>query len=134
LLPPLPVDGIDPAGTMVSALLADRATDFEGATLGMAVAGLTGAGIWQFSADSGATWNAIGNVSPSNVLLLSSDSLVRFVPMAGWEGTATLDFYAWDRTAGRARDRAAPTALAASLSSALETAFVSVGNSAPVIV
>jgi RHS repeat-associated protein len=72
-------------------------------SVGIAVTALSGAsgGVWQYSLD-GTTWNAIANVSPTKALLLSATYRIRFVPKAGFLGTAALTAYAWDASTGTA--------------------------------
>lgn len=71
---------------------------------GIAVTGLTGTGTgdWQYSVNNGGSWNPVGAVSDTSALLLSSASgtLLRYVPNAHWNGTATATFKAWDMTTG----------------------------------
>jgi len=94
----------DPAanpGTAVSTLVAGQLTDVDAAPLaGIAVTAVDGAnGTWQFSLD-GSTWNPLGAPTVAAARLLRDSDLVRFVPAADWNGTATLSFRAWDRTSG----------------------------------
>src|SRR5690606_30981822 len=103
-----------PVGTLVSALVdfaspagqVDNVTDNDsGALLGIAVtAADTANGVWWYSTDNGATWNALGAVSNNNARLLAADAGTRpyFQPNANYSGTmaAALTFRAWDRTAG----------------------------------
>jgi len=95
-------------GTLVSVLLSsaggNRITDQDaGAKQGIAViAADTTNGNWQYSTDGGSTWLKLGAVSNKAARLLSSDSLIRFVPNAGYNGTVTngISFRAWDQTTG----------------------------------
>jgi len=85
--------------------LVKRMTDTDtGFQKGLAITGMSGNGMWEFTLDGGRTWNAMGDVSTAHLLLRSSDK-VRFTPIAGWIGTASLEFAAWDRTTGVAGDR-----------------------------
>ena len=63
-----------------------------GALKGIAVTAVTGTGTWQYF--NGAIWVAIAPVSTSSALLLDSSTLVRFVPNAGFVGTANLTYRA----------------------------------------
>ena len=98
-------DTAAPAGTSVADLLATLTvvdTD-TGAQGGIAITGADLAnGVWQYSTNSGGSWQAIGLRDDTTALLLSSDAAnrVRFVPAADHNGTATLTVRAWDRTAG----------------------------------
>src|SRR5262249_19129699 len=79
-----------------------------GNSVGVALVVATGSagGTWQFSTDGvtwtsfGATGTTFGVLSSSNALLLTADDRIRFVPNAGFAGTATLQALAWDRTQG----------------------------------
>jgi hypothetical protein len=92
------------SGTLVSALIAGQITDPDpGAVSGIAVTAVnTTNGAWQYSADGGTTWVAIGSVSTTSALLLPVGSVVRFVPNAYWSGTVSsgITFQAWDETSG----------------------------------
>jgi hypothetical protein len=68
----------------------------------MAILGSTGKGIWQFSRDGGKSWQDLGWVESSQARLLSPADRVRFVPLKGFTGTATLSYRAWDMTVGTA--------------------------------
>ena len=98
--PPLNVtyenDG-NSSGTLVTELLAS----YPGLT-GIAVVGVdTSEGGWQFTTD-GQTWTDLGTVSDHAARLLAADSntLVRFVPVAGFTGVAGITFRAWDSASG----------------------------------
>jgi fimbrial isopeptide formation D2 family protein/uncharacterized repeat protein (TIGR01451 family) len=75
--------------------------------LGVAVIGVNDAqGLWQFSVDGGASWDAIAGVSPALALVLGAgpSDRVRFVPAQGFHGTVGpgLTYRGWDRSAGPA--------------------------------
>ncbi|MFO0909867.1 MAG: Ig-like domain-containing protein [Isosphaeraceae bacterium] len=59
-------------------------------------------GAWQFSLDDGATWQNVPAVGTDHALLLSArpTTRLRFLPMTGFIGAASLTFRAWDRTDG----------------------------------
>ncbi len=57
-------------------------------------------GTWQYSSD-GTSWMDIGTVSAGKALLLSAGYRLRYVPKAGFLGTATLTAYAWDGSVGQ---------------------------------
>lgn len=98
------------SGTLVSAIIAsgggDRITDPDpGALEGIAVISVVNSnGDWQYSIDGGANWLSFGAVGGSAARLLASDSQtrIRFVPGANFEGTVDpgIRFRAWDRTSG----------------------------------
>ena len=97
-------------GTLVSALTdfaaptgqVDNVTDVDDTLLGIAVtAADTTNGTWHYSTDNGVNWNALG-ISATSHRLLATDTATRlyFQPTAGYNGTATITFRAWDRTSG----------------------------------
>ena len=74
-----------------------------GETFGIAVVGVDDRkGTWQFTTDGGQTWDDFTDVAPARAVLLTNDAdtLVRFVPAAGFAGTIAdgLQFRAWDET------------------------------------
>ena len=92
-----------PASHSVATLLS-RMTDTPSFLKGIAVTGTSGNGTWDFSLDGGRTWQAVGSLGSTRLLLRSTDRL-RFTPVPSAPGTATLSFAAWDRTTGAAGDR-----------------------------
>ncbi|MDD2882649.1 MAG: cadherin-like domain-containing protein [Rhodoferax sp.] len=83
-----------PAGATVTALLSAKFSDVDSNTFaGIAItadASISADGVWQYSTDTGTTWFAIGTVSTTTALLLSSavTSMLRFVPTdTNWNGT-----------------------------------------------
>ena len=103
-LPPTDED-FPNAEVTVADLLADTTfADIDGDDVGIAVTGLTGNGEWEYSTDGGFTWVSFGSVSDGHALLLSPDTLVSYAP-DGIDGeTATIEFRAWDQTAGTPSD------------------------------
>lgn len=86
----------------VASLLGAAVTDSDTfAVQGIAIVatGGTTAGTWQYSIDN-STWVDFPAVSNTNALLLRSVDRVRFVPAADANGTATIDYHAWDQTNG----------------------------------
>ncbi|MEO5369089.1 MAG: Ig-like domain-containing protein [Magnetococcus sp. DMHC-1] len=78
-------------GTMLSAAFQDA--DATGHLAGVAIIGNTDAptkGNWQFSSDGGNTWAAIPATATDgpNAVAISADSLLRFVPVANYNGPA----------------------------------------------
>ncbi|MGD9857953.1 MAG: GEVED domain-containing protein, partial [Planctomycetaceae bacterium] len=59
-------------------------------------------GAWQYSTNGGASWIAFGSPTPATARLLGPADQVRFVPNAGFTGTSTFTFRAWDQTSGTA--------------------------------
>jgi predicted secreted protein len=117
----------DPAGDAVSALLDAVFSDADaGALRGIAVVETTGDGTWQWW--DGAAWQDVGTVSGSAALLLRDADKLRFVPDAGFTGTATVTYRAWDRTDGSAGSKVDITATGGTtaFSDLLETATLEV--------
>lgn len=89
----------------VAGLLGNTVQDVGlGTRQGIAVTGLTttAGGRWQFSVDRGATFVNFSAVSESAARLLRATDLVRYVAVAGGNGTATISYRAWDQTTGLA--------------------------------
>jgi len=63
-------------------------------------------GVWQYSTNGGTSWNNFSGVTglsidiETSARLLDSTSLVRFVPDADYNGSATITFRAWDESSG----------------------------------
>jgi hypothetical protein len=91
------------SATAVSTVLAGLTyADPDGSVAsGIAITQKTGASSWAYSTD-GVTWAALGSVSNTSALLLSSTSWVRYLPNGANGETATLTFRAWDQTSGTA--------------------------------
>ncbi len=94
------------AGTTVATILgsAGTATDAESNTLGIAITAVDNTnGTWYYNHASGG-WTAISGVTASTALLLADTDLVRYVPNADYNGSATggITFKAWDQTTGTA--------------------------------
>ena len=93
----------DPSGQAVSTIFAGKFHDLSGATLaGWPVASNTAnpstRGVWQYSIN-GSVWINIGSVSPSEALVLSAATLIRFVPADGFYGVPPpLVVYGLDNT------------------------------------
>jgi hypothetical protein len=103
-------------GTLVSALISGQVADQDaGALVGIALIGTQNTGgVWQYSTTgTSGPWSTVGTVSVSNALLLAADAntLVRFVPNAGFSGTLSpaLTFKAWDQSDGLASGAHADT-------------------------
>jgi len=100
-------DQFDSGGTTVAGILTsaggDRITDADvGALEGIAVIGADNTfGQWQYDAQADGTWLAFGAVNDHSAVLLSSNSLIRFVPQANFNGSpGVIQFRAWDQTQG----------------------------------
>ena len=124
-LTPVAKDDVNAPGDLVSSLLGTWASDPDaGADLGIAiVSAQTTGGEWQV--DTGSGWEALGPVTGSAPRRLHGGDRIRFVPSAGFVGTAKLRYKAWDAASA---DANGPL----SLSAAVETATVAV-NTAPVL-
>jgi hypothetical protein len=99
-------DTANPAGATLSALLGSAFVDVDsGSSMGgVAVIGNTAnastEGAWEYSTDSGGNWYAVGTVADnSSALALAASTLVRFKPVANYNGTpASLTVRAIDNT------------------------------------
>ncbi|WP_283805466.1 tandem-95 repeat protein [Tardiphaga sp. OK246] len=90
-------------GTLVSALIGiGNYSDVDGTGSGIAVTGVSNThGSWYYSLNGGSSWVAVGTVSDTQSLLLTSTARVYFKPAAGYTGTADeLTFRGWDALAG----------------------------------
>ena len=129
-------------GTTVGTIIVNGSiSDPDGtSTEAMAVTGVDNTnGLWQYSTNGGTSWTnfsgSTGNVALSAPLLLDTNNLVRFVPNADYNGTATFTYRAWDKTFGTAgQTSGTSTGGSSSLSTAVETATITVSavNDAPV--
>jgi Bacterial Ig domain len=98
------------AGVTVKTLLGKAFSDPAGTkTQGIAITLADNAnGSWQYSLGAN-VWVNIGTVSDSSALLLADTARIRFVPNAGYTGSATIEYKAWDRSAGISGDRGVDT-------------------------
>jgi|GEM_PF-3431786 len=98
----------------------------------------TGTGHWEYSINNGTSWTAVGTVSSTQALLLSSTDKLRFIPDAANGTMGTLTYYLWDAANGTThatkvdvttRDNATPYSVNA------DTAYLVVSNvnDAPVL-
>lgn len=85
--------------TVSSIVSALNGQDADGNPLGIAITAASGRGTWQYSTD-GTSWNNVGAVPGINALLLSSTTLLRYIPDGQNGETATISFRAWDGTSG----------------------------------
>jgi hypothetical protein len=104
-LPAVAEDTASPAGAALSALgITTTDVDTGSSNAGYAIiansANSSAQGTWQYSTNSGTNWFAIGSVSDgSDALALSADTLVRFVPVADFNGAPpALSIRALDNT------------------------------------
>ena len=93
----------NPAGESIDSLFGGDFHDIDcGTTTGIALGGLTGGngGQWEYLLNTTSVWEDIGSASASAALLLSGLDEIRFVPNAGFSGTASIKAYAWDGSSG----------------------------------
>ncbi len=140
----------DNPGTAVAALVVDNSiTDLDGAAVeAIAVTAVDNTnGVWQYSTDNGSNWVNFSATTGQVVDLAANSRLldgslngasthtVRFVPDANYNGSTTLTFRAWDKTAGAAGATAntSTNGGTTAFSSATDTASVTVSsvNDAP---
>ena len=127
-------------GNLVSALLSGKLSDPDvNAVSGIAITSLNSSnGAWQYSLDGGTTWSAVGAVSSSSALLLSSSDRLRFVPDGLNADAGSVTFCAWDQTTGSrgtfsdTSNNGGTTAFSSTLATASIT--VTAVNDAPTIV
>ncbi|WP_346015321.1 VCBS domain-containing protein [Bradyrhizobium sp. 39] len=97
-------DNRDPAGSKVSDLFAGKFHDADDGASFQAVAvsaddANSDQGVWQYEIAGSNQWVDIAGVSDTTALVLSTDTLVRFVPADGFTGTpASLGVHAIDNT------------------------------------
>jgi hypothetical protein len=102
-LTPINENDINHRGMVVADLTTGLITDpdFSCALEGIAVIAVDNSnGNWEYSIDSGSTWNPFSNPSPREARLLASNTQIRFVPNANYYGQASIIFRAWDQTSG----------------------------------
>ena len=150
ILAPTTDNETNPPGATISSLLGPGFVDADGDSLaGVAVVSNTANpsnGVWQYSSD-GINWSDIGSVSDSSALVLSSNTLVRFLPQLHFAGApASLVVHAIDSslpttfsTSGTAESRVVVSTSSLAPSSAIGpdsgaiTTSVSILNFAPTI-
>ncbi len=89
-------DTVSPAGQAISTIFTGQFADADtGSSLGgIAVVGNTAnagtEGAWQYSSNGGTNWYAIGTVADgATALAIGASNLIRFVPVAHYNGTPT---------------------------------------------
>ncbi|MCP4344248.1 MAG: PKD domain-containing protein, partial [Desulfobacterales bacterium] len=106
-------DDFDSKGNSVAEIVVDGSvTDPDGSpTEAIAITSVDNTnGKWQFSVDNGNSWYDISTETGAEIditaksRLLDEASKIRFVPVSGWEGTATFTFRAWDKSSGTVGD------------------------------
>ncbi|MDE5462635.1 hypothetical protein [Bradyrhizobium sp. CSS354] len=97
-------DNADPGGTKVSALFDGKFDDTDDSASLRAIAVTSDAataeqGVWQYEIACTHQWVDIGSVADATALVLSPDTLIRFVPADGFTGTPNaLGVHALDNT------------------------------------
>ena len=123
------------ASVAVSALLGTHAD----ADAGIAVINKSGNGTWQYSTD-GTDWASLGDVSEPSSVLLSPNTLIRYVPDGIRGEEASITYRAWDGSTGTASTNAVRQTIdtsvhggASAFSAMTDTATISVSdiNDAP---
>jgi hypothetical protein len=102
-LTPINEDDINPTGMVVADLITGLITelDFSCALEGIAVIAVDNSnGSWEYSIDTGSTWQPFGSPSASQARLLAADTQIRFIPHTDYYGQASMSFRAWDQTSG----------------------------------
>lgn len=94
----------DPHGSAIGDLFADKFHDVDAGASFKAIAvsadnATSDQGVWQYEIAGTDQWVDISGVSDASALVLSTDTLIRFVPATGFSGTpGTLDVHALDDT------------------------------------
>ncbi|WP_247459812.1 hypothetical protein [Bradyrhizobium sp. 62] len=111
-------DNRDPAGSAVGDLFAGKFHDADDGASFQAVAvsadnANSDQGVWQYEIAGSDQWVDIAGVSDTNALVLSTDTLVRFVPATGFSGTPdALGVHALDDTyTGAITDSSSPATI-----------------------
>ncbi|WP_417465733.1 VCBS domain-containing protein [Kordiimonas sp.] len=102
-------------GTSIADMVTDGSiTDVDGSAVeAIAVTNVDNTnGVWQYSTNNGSSWTNFSGVTGSSVdiesasvlldgtLTGASTNLIRFVPDADYNGTATITYRAWDKSSG----------------------------------
>ncbi|MCP4091369.1 MAG: hypothetical protein GY746_16495, partial [Gammaproteobacteria bacterium] len=113
MLSAISMDDFVSSGNSVAEIVVDGSvSDADGEPVeAIAVTGVDNSnGTWQFSTDNRTTWNDFSTETgreidmTENSRFLDGTSIIRFVPVSGWEGTATFSFRAWDKSSGETGD------------------------------
>ena len=127
-------------GTTVGSIIVDGSiSDADGAVEALAVTNVDNTnGVWQYSTDGGTNWNNFSGTTGSAVDISSSARLldgananhrIRFVPDANFNGSASMTFRAWDKSAGTpgaTADASSGGSGTSAFSSATDTASITV--------
>jgi cyclophilin family peptidyl-prolyl cis-trans isomerase len=128
------IDTFINAGTNTTSILDPNE---DGIDLGIALTAVTGSGAWEYSLDSGETFQPVGTVSATSALLLSDLAQLRFTPTGTTGTNATITYRGWDMTSGAEGEKVNSTAggSTSAFSTATDTATLTVtsSNVAPVL-
>ncbi|PCK04619.1 MAG: hypothetical protein COA42_19020, partial [Alteromonadaceae bacterium] len=91
-------------------------------------------GVWQYKIDAG-SWTTFGTPTTSTARLLDSTDSIRFVPGAGYIGSPTITFRAWDEMSGISGGTGdtSTNGDGTAFSTATDTASITVTNDAPTL-
>ena len=101
-------DDTNPSGNNVLDLLSPGGSfsisdPDPGSVTGVVVTGtntLSTHGHWEFSLNGGGSWSQMGTLSGNHALVLAGGAMIRFIPVADFNGGANLSFHAWDQSSG----------------------------------
>jgi len=104
MLPDITEDDVDNNGAFLDDVLGSSVQDVDpNAVAGIAVVALDAlAGEWQYASEGRLEWITIGRVSLQEALLLRATDRLRFVPAGQTDSTASIEYVAWDQSAGAA--------------------------------
>nr|CRH05300.1 protein of unknown function [Candidatus Magnetococcus massalia] len=141
-------DDSSSAGDTISDLIAGLVTETDTNAAhngtGIAITRVDDAnGEWQYSTDGGTNWTGLTTangeaLTTSSAVLLDATHTLRFVPDGDYNGSATLDFLAWDKSSGSDEDTAVDvtttgTTTAFSVASEAGTITIDPVNDAPTL-
>jgi hypothetical protein len=129
-------DAIGGSNTVSSIIAQSVVSDEElaAAAHGLAITAVDNTnGQWQFYDSVGLSWQNITGVGEGAALLLAPADVIRFVPNADYNGTATFSYRAWDNPASGAHFTYADTNAGTEFSTTINTASITItpANDAP---
>ena len=130
-------DGSNTGDAVADFVIDGSITDPDGGAIeAIAVIGVDESdGDWQYSTDGGSSWTDFSGVDASNAILLDgsliggSENRVRFLPATNFNGTATIDYVAWDTS-----DSGTPGTSADASSGGGTSAFSTVSETATITI
>ena len=108
-LAPINMNNFNSSGNTINEIIPDGAITDPDGPIAKAVAAFdfdNTNGMWQYSANNGATWIDATVATQGNAILFDSNYRVRFVPVSDWYGTPIFMIRAWDKSAGTPGERA----------------------------